>query len=162
MVIAAYADNFFRVSPWGDGSVAFATDVFVMTFHAGQNSLSNAFCVCNIPYFWQARSSACGCRFSICRQGLLRLHHRAFRESIGWAITPSSWRQESCTDDFHGTAAVRACVCRSRFETIRGGGQVDLEQQVHQLDESLAVGVQKAEVARATKASWQDVAKHQP
>lgn len=67
-----------------------------------------------------------------------------------------------CGDDLHGAAAARAGEYGTRLEVRGGRGQVDLEQELHQLDQPLAVGVQKAEVARPPEASRQDVAQHQP
>ena len=54
-------------------------------------------------------------------------------------------------DDLHGTAAASAREYGTWFE-VRGGGEVDLEQQVQQLDQLLAVGMQEAKIARPPEA----------
>lgn len=55
-------------------------------------------------------------------------------------------------DDPHGTAAARTREHGTWLEVGGGRGQVDLQQQVQQLDQAFAVGVQKTKVARSPEA----------
>ena len=80
---------------------------------------------------------------------------------IGWSVTPWGCRHDPRSHDPHRAAAVETGERRTRADRGDGAAGVDPEQEVQQLDQALAVGVEKAEVARAAQPLGQDMAQQQ-
>ena len=80
---------------------------------------------------------------------------------IGWSVTPWGCGPDPRSQDPHRAAAVETGERRTRADRGDGAAGVDPEQEVQQLDQALAVGVEKAEVARAAQPLGQDMAQQQ-
>jgi hypothetical protein len=121
--------------------------VEVITF-AAMSEVERTFCIDFVLLQAKRPPRLAGAEGRTGRAGGWGSHRHDSGGHIGWSVIPCGCRHDPRSHDPHHAAAVGTGERRTRADRGGGLGGVDPEQEVQQLDQPLAVGVEEAEVAR--------------